>query len=107
MRASRREIADNAGYFRELGVTAIQLMPVNEVGSDNSWGYDPAYFYAVENDYCGDDGPDDLKQLVDTCHQHGLAVLLDVVFNHAGGMHNILWQVARESFFDGDTSGGR
>ncbi len=101
-----REIADSTGYFRELGVTAVQLMPLNEVGSDNSWGYDPAYFYAIENNYCGDDGPDDLKYLVDTCHQHGLAVILDVVFNHAGGMDNILWQVARESFFDGDTRWG-
>jgi 1,4-alpha-glucan branching enzyme len=101
-----KEVAKNSGYFRQLGVTAIQLMPVNEVGSTNSWGYDPAYFYAVENDYCGAKGPDDLKQLVDICHQNGLAVLLDVVFNHAGGDDNILWQVARESFFDGDTRWG-
>jgi 1,4-alpha-glucan branching enzyme len=105
LRRIAREIADNAGYFRELGVTAIQLLPVNEVSSSNSWGYDPAYFYAVENDYCGPDGPDDLKHLVYTCHQHGLAVVLDVVFNHAGG-DNILWDVARDSFFDGDTQWG-
>jgi 1,4-alpha-glucan branching enzyme len=44
--------------------------------------------------------------LVNTCHAHGLAVLLDVVFNHAGGIDNILWQTARESFFDGDTRWG-
>jgi 1,4-alpha-glucan branching enzyme len=106
LRRVAREIEDSAGYFRELGVTAVQLMPVNEVGSENSWGYDPAYFYAVENDYCGDEGPDDFKRLVDTCHQHGLAVLLDVVFNHAGGIDNVLWHVARESFFDGDTRWG-
>ena len=101
-----REIHENAGYFRELGITAVQLMPVNEVPSTNSWGYDPVYFYAVENAYCGDDGPDDLKRLVDTCHAHGLAVILDVVFNHTGGDDNILWQVARKSFFDGDTEWG-
>ncbi len=106
LRRVAREITENSGYIRELGVTAIQLMPVNEVGSSNSWGYDPAYFYAIENDYCGSDGPDDLKHLVDTCHQHGLAVMIDVVFNHAGGMDNILWQVSRESFFDGDTRWG-
>ncbi len=105
LRRVAREIADNAGYLRELGVTAIQLLPINEVSSNNSWGYDPAYFYAVENDYCGPDGPDDLKHLVYTCHQHGLAVVLDVVFNHAGG-DNILWEVARDSFFDGDTQWG-
>ncbi|HUG20819.1 MAG TPA: alpha-amylase family glycosyl hydrolase, partial [Planctomycetaceae bacterium] len=106
LRRVAREISHHSGYIRELGVTAIQLMPINEVGSDNSWGYDPAYFYAVENNYCGEEGPDDLKYLVDTCHQHGLAVIVDVVFNHAGGTHNILWQVARESFFDGDTEWG-
>ena len=60
----------------------------------------------MENAYCGEEGPNDLKRLVDTCHQHGLAVLLDVVFNHTGGVDNILWQVARESFFDGDTKWG-
>ena len=105
LRRIAREISENSGYFRELGVTAIQLMPVNEVSSSNSWGYDPAYFYAIENDYCGPDGPDDLKHLVYTCHKHGMAVVLDVVFNHAGG-DNILWEVARDSFFDGDTQWG-
>ena len=102
LRRIAKEIAESAGYFRELGVTAIQLLPLNEVSSAHSWGYDPAYFYAIENDYCGADGPDDLKHLIYTCHQHGLAVVLDVVFNHAGG-DNILWDVARDSFFDGDT----
>ncbi len=98
-----REISDQAGYLRQLGITAILLMPVNEVGTQNSWGYDPAFFYAVENSY---GGPDALKELVNTCHQRGLAVLLDVVFNHAGDTDNILWSVARESFFDGDTRWG-
>ncbi len=106
LRRVAREIEDDGGYLRDLGVTAIQLMPVNEVGTHNSWGYDPAFFYAVENSYCGDEGPDALKALVDACHRHGLAVLLDVVFNHAGTVDNILWQVARDSFFDGDTQWG-
>jgi 1,4-alpha-glucan branching enzyme len=98
-----RELEDKAGYLRGLGVTALLLMPVNEVGSINSWGYDPAFFYAVEESY---GGPDALKQLVDTCHRHGIAVLLDVVFNHAGTTDNVLWPVARSSFFDGDTQWG-
>jgi 1,4-alpha-glucan branching enzyme len=105
LRRVAQEIADNSAYFKELGVTAIQLLPVNEVSSTNSWGYDPAYFYTVENDYCGPEGPDDLKHLVRTAHEHGLAVVLDVVFNHAGG-DNILWEIARDSFFDGDTKWG-
>jgi 1,4-alpha-glucan branching enzyme len=106
LRRIAREVGENNGYLRELGVTAIQLMPINEVGTTNSWGYDPAYFYAVENAYCGKEGPEELKHLVDVCHQHGLAVILDVVFNHAGGEDNILWQVSRASYFDGDTRWG-
>jgi 1,4-alpha-glucan branching enzyme len=98
-----REIDNQAGYLRGLGITAILLLPLNEVGTTNSWGYDPAFFYAIES---GFGGPDALKELVDTCHRHGLAVLIDVVFNHGGTVDNILWDVARESFFDGDTAWG-
>ena len=98
-----KEVHDAAGYLHDFGITAVLLMPINEVGSNNSWGYDPAYFYAVERDY---GGPEGLKYLVDTCHRHGLAVLLDVVFNHAGSDDNVLWQVARDSYFDGDTAWG-
>lgn len=98
-----KEITDNAGYLRQLGTTALQLMPVSEFAGDNSWGYGPAFFFAVESAY---GGPDDLKYLVDTCHQHGIAVLLDVVYNHAGTSDNILWAIAPESYFDGDTKWG-
>ncbi len=98
-----REIDDQAGYLRGLGITAILLMPINEVGTRNSWGYDPAFFYAIEESL---GGPDALKELVDVCHRNGLAVLIDVVFNHAGTVDNILWDVALESFFDGDTKWG-
>jgi 1,4-alpha-glucan branching enzyme len=89
------EIDEMGGYLRDLGVTAIQLLPVNEVGTENSWGYDPGFFYAVET---GLGGPDALKALADTCHRSGLALLLDVVFNHTGNVDNILWEVARDSF---------
>jgi 1,4-alpha-glucan branching enzyme len=107
LRQLAEEILNQSGYLRQLGVTAIQLMPVNEFAGDDSWGYGPAFYYAVEAAYCGAaEGPDDLKYFVDTCHEHGLAVLLDVVFNHAGTSDNVLWSIAQESFFDGDTSWG-
>ncbi|MCL6589580.1 MAG: alpha amylase C-terminal domain-containing protein [Firmicutes bacterium] len=92
-----------SGYLRDLGVTAILLMPVNEYQGANGWGYNPSFFYAVESSY---GAPEDLKTLVDVCHGHGIAVLLDVVFNHTGCDDNILWEVARESFLDGDTIWG-
>ena len=91
------------GYLGRLKFTGIQLMPVNEVGTSNSWGYDPAFYYAVEQNY---GGPDALKRLVDDCHQNGIAVLLDVIFNHAGTTDNILWTTAQGTFFDGDTEWG-
>lgn len=65
----------------ELGVNAIELMPVAQFPGDRNWGYDGVYPFAVQNSY---GGPLGLKQLVDACHQQGLAVILDVVYNHFG-----------------------
>jgi 1,4-alpha-glucan branching enzyme len=96
------EIEDNAGYFRELGATALLLMPVHEFAGDSSWGYNPGFYYAVESSY---GGPDALKELVDTCHRHGIGVILDLVLNHSGN-DNPLWELSRETFFDGDTTWG-
>ncbi len=67
--------------LRELGVTAIELMPVAQFPGHRNWGYDGAYPYAVQNSY---GGPAGLKRLVDACHRHGLAAILDVVYNHFG-----------------------
>ena len=77
-------------YLNNLGITTIQLLPVNEFPMDYSWGYNPSFFYAIESSY---GKPDDLKQLVDTAHQHGIAVILDLVYNHGGSGDNILWQI--------------
>jgi 1,4-alpha-glucan branching enzyme len=98
-----KELEDPNGYLRKLKANALLLMPVNEVGTTNSWGYDPAFYYAVEEAY---GGPDALKTLVNTCHRNGIAVMLDVVFNHAGTVDNSLWATARTTFFDGDTTWG-
>ena len=97
------EIRTDGGYLRTLGITAVLLMPVNEFAGDDSWGYNPAFFYAVESAY---GGPESLKRFSDVCHEHGIAVLVDVVFNHAGTSDNALWAVARDSFFKGDTAWG-
>jgi 1,4-alpha-glucan branching enzyme len=75
---------------------------------DQSWGYNPSFFYAVESSY---GTPDQLKALVDTAHQRGMAVVLDVVVNHGGVGDNILWDVAQENlhtgtYYDGDTKWG-
>ncbi len=73
----------------ELGVNAIELLPVAQFPGNRNWGYDGVYPYAVQNTY---GGPAGLKKLVNACHQKGLAVILDVVYNHIGPEGNYLGQ---------------
>ena len=73
--------------LRELGVTAIEIMPVAEFPGGRNWGYDGVSLYAVQSTY---GGPNGLKRLVDAAHRAGLAVLLDVVYNHLGPEGNYL-----------------
>ncbi|MEO6806652.1 MAG: malto-oligosyltrehalose trehalohydrolase [Edaphobacter sp.] len=72
-------------YLAELGITHVELMPVAEFPGERGWGYDGASLFAVYEKY---GGPDGLKRLVDACHARGLAVLLDVVYNHFGPVGN-------------------
>ena len=67
--------------LRELGVTALELLPVAQNPGDHNWGYDAVYPWAVQHSY---GGPRELQALVDACHREGLALLLDVVPNHLG-----------------------
>jgi maltooligosyltrehalose trehalohydrolase len=71
----------------DLGVTAIELMPVAQFPGNRNWGYDGVYPFAVQNSY---GGPDGLKKLIDACHLRGMAVVLDVVYNHLGPEGNYL-----------------
>ncbi|HAU32459.1 MAG: Malto-oligosyltrehalose trehalohydrolase [Desulfotomaculum sp. 46_296] len=71
----------------DLGITAIELMPVGQFPGSRNWGYDVVYPYAVQNTY---GGPESLQKLVDACHGKGLAVVLDTVYNHFGPEGNYL-----------------
>jgi maltooligosyltrehalose trehalohydrolase len=73
--------------LRELGVTAIELMPVAQFPGERNWGYDGVQLYAPQHSY---GGPDALKRLVDAAHAEGLAVVQDVVYNHVGPEGNYL-----------------
>lgn len=73
--------------LRELGVTAIELLPIGQFPGTRNWGYDGAYLYAAQNSY---GGPHGLQRLVDACHAAGLAIFLDVVYNHLGPEGNYL-----------------
>ncbi|WP_027355659.1 malto-oligosyltrehalose trehalohydrolase [Desulfofundulus thermocisternus] len=77
--------------LKELGITAIQLMPVAQFPGSRNWGYDGVYPYAVQNSY---GGPGGLQRLVDACHQKGMALFLDVVYNHLGPEGNYLGDYA-------------
>src|SRR3989442_7269019 len=71
----------------ELGVTAVEIMPVAEFPGRRNWGYDGVHVYAPQSTY---GGPEGLRRLVDACHAHGLSVVLDVVYNHVGPEGNYL-----------------
>ena len=82
-------------YLEDLGVSAVQVMPPFEFAGDVSWGYNPAHLFAIESGY---GGPDAFKRFIRAAHDHGIAVIVDVVFNHLGPSDLDLWR------FDGWTS---
>ena len=78
-------------YLRDLGITAVEIMPVAEFPGRCNWGYDGVGLYAPQSTY---GGPSGLKSLVDSCHRDGIAVVLDVVYNHLGPEGNYLSEFA-------------
>jgi maltooligosyltrehalose trehalohydrolase len=80
-------IIPRLGSLRDLGINAIELMPVAQFPGERNWGYDGVYPFAVQHSY---GGPAGLKRLVDAAHQHNVAVILDVVYNHLGPEGNYL-----------------
>lgn len=90
-------VIEKLGYLKDLGITTIELMPVQPFGGDRNWGYDGVLWHAVHAGYGGREG---LKRLVDAAHQHGIAVILDVVYNHFGPEGNY------NGMFGPYTSGG-
>ncbi len=79
---SFQSIIDTLWYLKKLNVNAVELLPVHEFEGNDSWGYNVDFHMALDKYY---GTPDKLKELIDSCHQNGIAVILDVVFNHAFG----------------------
>lgn len=71
-------------YLKTLGVTAVELMPIQEFDGNNSWGYNPNHYFAPDKAY---GSPEMYKKFIDECHKRGMAVILDIVLNHATGIH--------------------
>ena len=84
-------VIEKLDYLASLGISHVELMPVNEFDGDHGWGYDGVDLYAPHHAY---GTPDDLKALVDACHARRLAVILDVVYNHLGPSGNYLAKFA-------------
>ena len=79
---SFKGLMERLDYLQNLGVNAIELMPVTEFDGNYNWGYAPNHYFALDKAY---GKPETFKQLIDECHRRGMAVILDMVFNHATG----------------------
>jgi 1,4-alpha-glucan branching enzyme len=80
-------VIDRLDYLKELGINAIELMPVGEFEGNLSWGYNPSFFFAPDKYY---GTKNDLKRLIDEAHGKGIAVIMDMVLNHAFGQNPML-----------------
>ena len=77
-------VTDKLDYLDTLGVNAIELMPIQEFDGNDSWGYNPCFYFATDKAYGTDEA---YKYFIDECHKRGIAVIVDIVFNHATGQH--------------------
>ena len=82
-------IIGKLNYLKELGINAIEIMPISQFPGNRNWGYDGVYAYAAQASY---GGPEGLKKMVDACHREEIAVILDAVYNHMGPEGNYLSQ---------------
>ena len=88
-------VIEKLPYLRDLGVTALEIMPVGDFPGSRNWGYDGVFWYAPESSY---GRPEDFKALIDAAHGFGLMVLLDVIYNHFGPEGNFLSTYAPDFF---------
>ncbi|HEY9694748.1 MAG TPA: alpha-amylase family glycosyl hydrolase [Oculatellaceae cyanobacterium] len=95
VRAKFNHVTEKLDYLSELGVNAIELMPVNEYPGDYSWGYKVRHFFATETSY---GSTEDLKRLIDECHARGIRVILDGIYNHCDEGCPLL-QIDRDYWF--------
>ncbi|MEJ7911754.1 MAG: alpha-amylase family glycosyl hydrolase, partial [Chitinophagaceae bacterium] len=78
-----KTLKDTLGYLKNLGINAVELLPFNEFEGNLSWGYNPDFYFAPDKYY----GPkNSLKQFIDSCHQYGMAVIMDIALNHSFGL---------------------
>lgn len=89
-----KTLIDTLDYLDTLGINAIELMPFSEFEGNESWGYNPSFYFAPDKYY----GPkNDLKEFIDSCHSRGIAVIMDMVLNHSFGQSPLV-----RMYFDGE-----
>lgn len=88
-------------YLKQLGVNVIELLPINEFNGNISWGYNPNFYFAPDKAY---GTPDDYKNFINTCHENGIAVVLDMVFNQTDWQHPWyrMYPVGSNPFYNAD-----
>jgi len=79
-----RKAMEKIPYLKQLGINAVELLPINEFNGNLSWGYNTNFYFAPDKAY---GTPDDYKAFIDLCHENGIAVILDLVFNQSDGLH--------------------
>ncbi|MBL0146982.1 MAG: hypothetical protein IPP48_15940 [Chitinophagaceae bacterium] len=87
-------LTDTLDYIKNLGINAIEVMPFNEFEGNNSWGYNPSFFFAPDKAY---GTKNNLKKFIDEAHKRGMAVIMDAVLNHATGtspLAQLYWNAA-------------
>lgn len=86
-------------YLKQLGVNAVELMPIMEFNGNNSWGYNTNFYMAPDKAY---GSPTDYKDFIDECHRNGIAVILDIVFNQSDGLHPwyVMYSIASNPFYN-------
>ena len=90
-------LRDTLSYFKRLGINAIELMPINEFEGNLSWGYNPSFYFAPDKYY---GSPSSLKKFINACHENNIAVLMDIVLNHAyssNSMVRMYWENGQPS----------
>jgi 1,4-alpha-glucan branching enzyme len=82
-----KTVKDTLAYLKKLGINAIELMPFNEFEGNDSWGYNPSFYFAPDKAY---GTKTDYKKFIDACHQNGIAVIQDLVLNHSYGSSSLV-----------------
>ena len=90
-----QEVIQKLDYLSELGINAVELMPINNAPGDYNWGYTPSYFFASQPNY---GSTADLKRLIDECHKRGIRVILDQLYNHSSEESPLL-QIDRDYWY--------